>query len=224
MQVLNLLAFDTATPACTVALKMGDQLFSRHEMAPAMQASMLLPIIETLLQEANTDLNALDAIAVGAGPGSFMGVRLALSTAQGLAFGKQIPVIPVSTLQILAQTVVTPAVKPATTILAGWDARMGEIYWGIYRVDATGIAQPLSGDQLSLPQNILLSESIDSMVGNAWMVYREQLPSAVTAPIKYVEHTPTATALIDLAISQFLTVGGVSAAALKPAYIRQAVV
>lgn len=100
----NILAFDTATNACTVALQVGAKVYARHEIAPSQHAKLLLPLINDLLSEAKINLSDLNAVAFGCGPGSFMGVRLATATAQGLAFGLNIPLISISTLQILAQT------------------------------------------------------------------------------------------------------------------------
>src|SRR3990167_5183192 len=145
----NILAFETATNACSVALQVGDYVFSHHEIAPQQHAKLLLPMIQALLSEAKIKLSDLDVIAFGSGPGSFMGVRLAAATAQGLAFGLSIPLIPISTLRILAQT--TPTVCPGGFVLAGWDAKMHEIYWGFYRLDENNIMQSVIADQLCTP-------------------------------------------------------------------------
>lgn len=143
---MNVLTFDTATNACSVALFANNITFSRHEIAPRMHASLLLPMIQSLLTEAKIKLSALNAIAFGCGPGSFMGIRLAAGMAQGLAFGLQIPVIPISTLQTLAQTYFEKTGKEK--IAAGWDARLHEIYWGFYACDESGVMQPQQEDTL----------------------------------------------------------------------------
>ncbi|HET6545683.1 MAG TPA: tRNA (adenosine(37)-N6)-threonylcarbamoyltransferase complex dimerization subunit type 1 TsaB, partial [Rhodanobacteraceae bacterium] len=99
---MNLLAVETATESCSAALLAGTTLLTRSELAPRRHAELLLPMCESLLAEAGIARSALDAIAVGRGPGAFTGVRLALSAAQGMALALDIPVVPVSSLAALA--------------------------------------------------------------------------------------------------------------------------
>ena len=124
----TLLAIDTATDACSVALISGNTTWEKFQLAPRQHAELILKMIDALLDEAKLRLQQLDAIAVGYGPGSFMGVRLAVSVAQGLAFGVKCPVIAVSSLRALAQSAYSTAVNQndctCDTVLAGWDARM----------------------------------------------------------------------------------------------------
>src|SRR5512142_2628891 len=98
MSEFHLLAIDTATEACSAALLIGDTLIERSEIAPRRHAELILPMIESLLAEAGIGRRRLDGIAVGRGPGAFTGVRLAISVAQGIALGLDIPVAPVSSL------------------------------------------------------------------------------------------------------------------------------
>src|SRR6187455_1632322 len=93
---MNLLALDTATEACSAALLIGGEVIERSEIAPRRHAELILPMIESLLGEAGISRRQIDAIAVGRGPGAFTGVRLAISVAQGLALGLDVPVLPVS--------------------------------------------------------------------------------------------------------------------------------
>ena len=148
----KILAFDTATDACSVALLVGEKIIVRHEIAPRLHSQLLLPMIQDLLTEANIALSALEAVAFGCGPGSFMGVRLATGMAQGLAFGLSIPVIPISTLQVIAQTAYEKTGKKK--IVAGWDARMQEVYWGKYACDDQGIMQSEQEDALCTVEKI----------------------------------------------------------------------
>jgi len=148
----NILAFDTSTDACTAALQVGDKIYSRHEIAPRKHAQLLLSMIQELLSEANIKLSDLDAIAFGNGPGSFMGVRFATGIAQGLGFGLSIPLISVSTLQMIAQAF--HAKTGAEKIVSGWDARMSEIYWGFYVCDDHGVMQPQQEDALCTPDKL----------------------------------------------------------------------
>lgn len=126
---MKLLAFETATEACSVALYVDGRVLERHELAPRRHAELALPWAETLLAEAGLAKAQLDAVAVGRGPGAFTGVRLAVALAQGIALALDRPVLPVSTLAVLA------AGAPAAAgdrIVAAIDARMGEVYLGAF--------------------------------------------------------------------------------------------
>src|SRR5471032_2163673 len=100
---MKILAIDTSANACSVALLINNETLSSHKVIPMQQAQLILPMIEELLLTANITLNQLDALAFGCGPGSFTGVRIAASVAQGLAVAHDLPVISVSSLQALAQ-------------------------------------------------------------------------------------------------------------------------
>lgn len=136
----TLLIFDTATEYCSVALLKNGQTFSHFEHCKNQHAAKLLGMIDELLLQAKINLHDLDAIVFGCGPGSFTGVRIAISVAQGLAYGIQKPVIPISTLQIMAQTAYQQhGVKDAHIAL---DARMQQIYYGHYVLDTNALMQP----------------------------------------------------------------------------------
>ena len=223
---MNILAFDTATNACTVALQIGDTVFSRHKIAPREHASLLLTQIQSLCDEASFDLALLNAIAFGCGPGSFMGVRLATGIAQGLAFGLNIPLIPISTLQVIAQTAFLKSAEKS--ILAGWDARINEIYWGFYQVDQYDIAQAIINDQLCMPSDVDIVSLGDigfSLAGNAWNVYQDQLTAPLSlAKKKLTDLYPEATAILTIAKAKYLANEIVSPDAAHPHYIRHHVV
>ena len=143
----TLLALDTATEACSVALLHDGRVLSHYEVAPRMHAQRLLPMIQQLLGEAGIAASALDAIAFGRGPGAFTGVRIAIGVVQGLAFALDRPVLPVSNLAVLAQRALRE--QGATQVAAAIDARMDEVYWGCYRAEAgemrgqeLGVEQP----------------------------------------------------------------------------------
>ena len=175
--ISNILAFDTATNACSVALQHDGKIFSRFEIAPREHSQLLLSMIQSVLSEAKIKLSDLNAIAFGSGPGSFMGVRLALGMAQGLALGLNIPVIPISTLQILAQTAYQKIGQK--NIIAGWDARLSSIYWGVYVCAENNVMQVKIPDSLNLPSEIdfeLISKVNWLCAGNAWDVYSKELP------------------------------------------------
>ncbi len=130
----TLLALDTATEACSVALLHDGKVTSHYEVIPRLHAQKLLPMIQQLLAEAGTTLQAVNAIAFGRGPGAFTGVRIAIGVVQGLAFALERPVLPVSNLAVLAQRALRE--HGATQVAAAIDARMDEVYWGCYREEA----------------------------------------------------------------------------------------
>ena len=133
---MKILAFDTATEACSVALSVGDRMLERYVELERGHAEQLLPMVHELLAEAGLALSALDAIAFGRGPGGFTGVRLAASVAQGLAFGAGLGVVPVSDLAAVAQRAAGVNSSPGRILVVN-DARMREVYWSHFTVDGT---------------------------------------------------------------------------------------
>ncbi|MFT4198475.1 MAG: tRNA (adenosine(37)-N6)-threonylcarbamoyltransferase complex dimerization subunit type 1 TsaB [Pseudoxanthomonas sp.] len=153
-----LLALETATEACSVAVWVDGQVRERFEVAPRGHAERVLPWAEQLLAEAGLARAQLDAIAVGRGPGAFTGVRLAIAVAQGIALALDRPVLPVSTLRTLAARSfsLAPAAEQgpdgersgSRAILAAIDARMGEIYAAAFR--------PYGGDMAALGAEVVV--------------------------------------------------------------------
>lgn len=154
---MNLLAFETSTEACSVAVWSDGALLERFEIAPRRHAELALPWAEQLLAEAGLARAQLDAVAVGRGPGAFTGVRLAIALAQGIALALDRPVLPVSTLAALAM-----AATEGTHVLAAIDARMGEVYAGAF-VRADDAVQALGLETVSAPDQVVLPE-----VGDTW--------------------------------------------------------
>ena len=143
---MNLLALETATESCSAALLTGGRIITRSEIAPRRHAELLLPMCESLLDEAGLRRSDLDVIAVGRGPGAFTGVRLAVSAAQGIALALDIPVVPVSSLAALA----LQAPDNGADTLALIDARMGEIYAARYRRTLEGVERTCHASEVSL--------------------------------------------------------------------------
>jgi len=129
---MRVLALDTATEACSVALLSGDECISRSAEGGRSHAQQVLEMVEAVLAEAEGSLSMLDGIAASIGPGAFTGVRISVAVAQGLAFGAGLRVVPVSTLEALALQTVHSGGRLA---LACLDARMGEVYWGCFAAD-----------------------------------------------------------------------------------------
>ncbi len=140
---MKILALDTSTHACSVALWIDRQGCEVFELAPNRHSSLILPMVENILAEAGLSVSLCDAIAFGQGPGSFTGLRIGVGVAQGLAFGADIPVVPVSSLLAQASRV------EAQNVLAAFDARMGQIYWGTYSMGHDGTMLPEEGVGLS---------------------------------------------------------------------------
>ncbi|MCR8722048.1 tRNA (adenosine(37)-N6)-threonylcarbamoyltransferase complex dimerization subunit type 1 TsaB, partial [Pseudomonas syringae] len=145
----TLLALDTATEACSVALLHDGKVLSHYEVIPRLHAQRLLPMIKELLAEAGVAMSALDAIAFGRGPGAFTGVRIAIGVVQGLAFALERPVLPVSNLAVLAQRAFRE--HGVSQVASAIDARMDEVYWGCYR-ETAGEMRLLGNEAVMAPE------------------------------------------------------------------------
>jgi len=145
---MRLIALDTSTESCSAALLLDDELRLRVELTERSHAELLLPMIDALLSDAGLAPEALDGIAFGRGPGAFTGLRIAAGVAQGLAFAARLPVAAVSSLAAVADLVPALAGEP---VLVCNDARMGELYWGVYRREADGSVATLSAEAVSSP-------------------------------------------------------------------------
>lgn len=155
---MKLLAFETATEACSVALWIDGEVHERFELAPRRHAELALPWAQQLLADAGIAKSQLDAIAVGRGPGAFTGVRLAIAIAQGIALALDKPVVPVSTLAALA--------LPATgeRVIAAIDARMGEVYLGAFAREGEGLVMRM--DEVVVKPDAAAEP--DAVAGSAW--------------------------------------------------------
>lgn len=183
---MNIIAVETSSQATSVALAIGDQIIERYEATPRRHGAVLLPMIHALLQEQSVTLSDIDALALSCGPGSFTGLRIGAGVVQGLGFGAQIPVLLVSSLQVLAQAVW--AEQGASHVLVGWDARMGEVYWGQYR-EQSGWMLPLAKDALCKPEQCAIAQHDSPVdvawvgVGDAWREYGDALSVPCTRVI-----------------------------------------
>ncbi len=212
----NILAFDTSTAMCTVALMVRGEIFSCEEILEQRHAERILPMIEDLLAQAKISLSDLDAIAFGCGPGSFIGVRIATGVVQSLAFAQDLPVIPVSSLQALAQNAFKKT--GAKKIAAGWDARMEAIYWGLFE-ERNGFMESIKPEALSKPEDIQISSDFIA-VGNAWFAYQNKL-SKEFHPLKLEEELyPNAISILEIALEKFSQGLSVSPLQAEPVYLR----
>lgn len=153
---MKILALETSTEACSAALWADGAVFERFEVN-GQHSDRILLMVHEVLAEAGLALTQLDAIAFGRGPGSFTGLRIAAGVAQGLAFGADLPVAPVSSLAALAQGVEAPKV------LAAFDARMHQVYWGAYTRNAQGNVE-LCGEE-----RVLAPAAVPALTDSGWV-------------------------------------------------------
>jgi tRNA threonylcarbamoyladenosine biosynthesis protein TsaB len=220
---LKILAVETATPACSAALLVDGEIFARFQMAPREHTKLILPMIEELLQQAGLSVNQLDALAFGRGPGSFTGVRIATGVAQGIAFGADLPVVPVSTLASMAQTVFNQGdYRQAFTAL---DARMGEIFWAVYQQDQQGLAETVGVETVTVAENIIFPESEGIGIGSGWGVYGEMLKNKLKEQLLAIETDiwPMAATIVQLAERDYQQGLAVAPELAMPVYLRDKV-
>lgn len=147
---MKLLAIDTATEQCSVALLIDDRCITRCVRMPRGHAELILPMIQEVLAEAGITIKQVDVIGFGRGPGAFTGVRIAVGVVQGLAFACDIPVIGISNLAAVAQQVISSQGE----ILVCMDARMAEVYWGMFK-SVDGLVVASSVEQVSKPEQVI---------------------------------------------------------------------
>lgn len=219
---MNLLAIETSTEACSVALIHGDEVIARSEVAPRRHAELVLPMADNLLAEAGLGRHALDAIAVGRGPGAFTGVRLGISLAQGMALALDVPVVTVSSLAALALE--APEDEAAT--LAVIDARMGEIYAASFRRSDNGGLIALDEERVCLPQSLVLPEQTQwHVVGTGWATYADELRRHLTGELLTAKGAcyPQARHVAELAAREFAAGRASAPEHALPVYLRDKV-
>ncbi len=222
---MKLLAIETATEACSAALVHDGAVAERFVIAPREHARRILGMIEALLAEASFTLAGLDAIAFGRGPGAFTGVRIAAAVTQGLAFGADLPVIPVSTLHALAVGV--QRVHGRDTVLAAFDARMGEVYWGAYRGDAGVTMTPVGDECVVAPDAVPLPDGIRwHGAGSGFDRYPQRLAARLGPALAGVVAgcLPRARDVAAIGVEALRAGAGVPAEQALPVYLRDKVV
>lgn len=223
---MRLLAFDTSSAACSVALldttkPAGEQIASLHQIMPMQQGKLILPSIQSLLETSKLTLNDLDAIAYGCGPGSYTGIRIASSVAQGLGLTTTLPVIPVSSLAAIAQSAFLE--HEWASLLVALDARMGEVYWAKYTVGSDGLVELEGLEEVSNPDQIGAPFTGINWygVGDGWAKYEEQFKNRLGfLPISInTNQLPTAEAVLMLARKKFEQEEWVKASEAVPVYL-----
>jgi tRNA threonylcarbamoyladenosine biosynthesis protein TsaB len=252
-QAQKFLAFDTSTDMMSVALSHGDQTWHHHGVGGAKASAQLIPTLHSLLAQAQLQLSDLTALVVGQGPGSFTGLRTACAVAQGLALGANLKVIPVDSLKAVAedarQTLVdrTPSfpssnasnLLDAPQAFKDWhvasvmDARMGEVYVGIYGWQANTSrwtsVHPLQVDSPEAMSAQLSRMKLPNLVlaGNGFEVYKERFPlqelESQGVPMVCVAAVPHALALLRMAPALWANQEAVAPEWVQPLYIRDKV-
>lgn len=223
---MKLLALDTSSVACSVALQIGDDVVERHEEQPREHTRLLMPMIESLLADAGVALPDLDAIVLGNGPGSFIGMRIAASVAQGLAFGASLKIVPVSSMAAVAARVI--AKHDAGEVIVAQDAHMQEVYLGIYRPDQDNNPEATIAERLHSLSAITEFDPSPSSgrfaAGFGWQRYPELLVAnrdRVTNVVDILH--PHASDLLGLGISALKNGGAIEPQQISPAYLRHKV-
>ena len=181
----RILAIDTATEACSVALYNQGETLAQFELCAREHTQRILPMVQQILAEAGLSLTQLDALAFGRGPGSFTGVRIGIGMAQGLSLGAELPLLPVSTLQTMAQGAYR--LTGADNVLAAIDARMGEVYWGEFSRNAQGVWSGEETEKVIKPEQLLARAAELSgrfaTVGTGWETYPHLLGESPAAEL-----------------------------------------
>jgi tRNA threonylcarbamoyladenosine biosynthesis protein TsaB len=219
-QAPTMLAVETSTIACSVALSVGGSISADHRIAPRQHNQLVLSMIDALLQAAGVAPRDLNAVAFGRGPGSFTGGRIAAGVAQGISLGTGIPVVPVSTLRVLALTSATLRKTPCN-VLATITARADEVYFGGYRCVGDE-SSTLVDDTVARTAELTLPAEVDSdwcVVGDGVRHFEAVLAERhLICPVDAAA-LPTATALLILALADLRGGGGVDAARALPVYL-----
>lgn len=245
---MKLLAFDTSTDACSMALQIDDQRRVDHRVVPQQHAQLLLPALDALLADAGLSPGALDGVVFGRGPGSFTGVRIAAAAAQGLAMAADIGVIGVSSLAAMARVALDEpsdsdtgagtGLLPASgsiPVFATLDARMGEIYAALFlatRSDGSDWQMHAASEEAVLPPDSTLMQlwHQDSpqclVVGSGLAAYPQALSMPPGTDMKILTRPnvlPHAGGLLELALPAARAGQWQSAAEAIPTYLRDKV-
>jgi len=218
----KILALDTTTEACSAALLIGGEARERYEVLPRGHAGRILAMLDELLAEAGVALTQLDAIAFCRGPGAFTGVRIACGVAQGAAFGADLPVVPLSTLQVLAQGAWRE--HGADAVLSAVDARMNEVYWGAYQLEQVLMAA-VGEECLAAPGAVPVPAGAGwAGAGTGWGAYAAELAARCgnVSPV-YPRALPRALDCLPLAAAAWRDKRALPADQALPVYLRDKV-
>lgn len=216
---MKILAIDTATERCSVALRIHGRVTERVVDTPRGHADLILPMVEEILREAGVSLRDLDGIAYGRGPGGFTGVRIAIGVVQGLAFGAALPAIGISNLAAVAQQVA----QPGDRVMVCMDARMSEVYWATFQCDASqGLVVASSVEKVGRPETVETHDTINVAAGTGFRAY-PQLASTFHGIVIHDSMLPRAAEIALLGEPELRAGRGHPAAEAQPVYLRDQV-
>lgn len=218
MEAMRILGLETSTDLGSCALWLDGELLERRCPAGQPHSETLLPLVRDLLAEARVDFRQLDAIAFGAGPGAFTGLRVACGIAQGLAVAADVPVLPVGTLEVLA------AGSGGGRILALLDARMNEVYYATVEREESGV-RLLGSVRVAPPEEVALPEGVGWLAcGNALAAYPVLARRVVEAGMAAcADILPTAAAVVELALPRLARGEAIDPGLAAPFYVRDKV-
>jgi len=219
----KLLAIETSSEACSVALSVDGALHEMHEHAPMRHAELLLPAISRLLLEADLTLAAIDGIAFGRGPGSFTSLRIGIGVVQGLAWASDLPVIPCSSLAAVAQDALDRGCGPGYRICVAVDARMQEEYSAEFSVGPAGIVRLAGEERVCAPSAVAAPTRPFVAAGNGFERFSELSEVADAALACYPQLLPRASVVARLALDWLRDHAALPAAEAQPVYIRNQV-
>jgi tRNA threonylcarbamoyladenosine biosynthesis protein TsaB len=218
-----MLAVETSTEACSAALYIDGDVRERFEIAPREHTKLILPMIDSLMADAELKPQQLDALAFSRGPGSFTGVRISTGVIQGIAFGADLLVVPVSTLAAIAHGFLKSS--DFNCAYTAMDARMGEIFWGVYQKDLQGYVELVGEEAVTLAENIIVPEMQGIGIGSGWGVYPDELSHCLGDLLLGIEadHLPRASAIVELGVMGFEKNQAVAVEKAMPVYLRDKV-
>ncbi len=221
---MNILAIECSTEVLSVAVFANGEVRERVEEGGRRHGDRLLPLMSELLQELRLSRLDLNAVAFGRGPGAFTGVRMAVAAAQGIAYGLDIPAIPISSLAALAQEGYDRGAAPP--LLAMLDARMGEVYAGYFDVDSHGLVFPVEPERLVTPDELSLpGDDVWCAIGPGYRAHRASLSARFGYRLDSLDRSsfPQASTLVRLAARDLKLGRSVSASQAQPVYLRDKV-
>ena len=234
---MKLLAVETSTRACSAALYIDGAIKECFELTSNEHTKLILPMIDSLMSDAGLKPQQLDALAFGCGPGSFTGVRIATGVIQGIAFGADLPVVPVSTLAAIAQDFFDKNnIKPQderfkaeiatfNVVFTAMDARMGEIFWGVYQRDERGFTELIGKESVTPATDVEFPDMCGAGAGSGWGVYKQELMTRLAGRVNYceIDLLPRAAAIARLGARGFEQGLAVAVEQAMPVYLRDKV-
>ena len=216
---MKLLAIDTSSLSCTVGVQLGDRVIERYEVQPREHTRLLLPMIRSVLGEAGLAFADLDAIALGNGPGSFIGMRIGASVAQGLAYAASLEIVPVSSMAAVARR----AGEPGDTVVVTQDAHMSQVYLGRYEIGTDREPVAVQPEGLCTAKAGAMPEKEAAIAAGAGFERYPELLDGSGLLFKADCLYPRALDVLALGFVAFERGGAIAPEGLEPVYLREEV-